>query len=264
MSDLERVIAVADGPAVADAAADLLVRLITVSLAERRVAHVLLSGGTTPRLTFDRLHLDDWHGVELWFGDERCVGPTDPDSNFRMVEESLLPHAAGALVHRIPGELGPYAAADAYEALIRERVAPADPGGLPIFDVNLLGIGPDGHTASLFPGNPALAVVGRLVVGVRGAPKPPPDRVSLTLDVLRAARSSILLASGETKADAVRGLLAGPQTGTPSSLLARERLTLIVDADAGGGGAGGGGGTGAGGNGGGRAAPTRTPDPELP
>jgi 6-phosphogluconolactonase len=226
------IVRVADGPGVAAAAAELLASLLTAALVERGVAHVLLSGGTTPRLTFERLELADWHGVELWFGDERCVGPDDPESNFRMVSESLLPHATGAVVHRIEGELGPDAAADAYEALIRRRVEETTADGVPVFDVNLLGIGPDGHTASLFPGNPALAVSARAVVGVRGAPKPPPERVSLTLPVLRAARDSVLLASGESKAAAVRGLLAGPQTGTPSSLLARERLTLIVDADA--------------------------------
>ncbi|HEX3872975.1 MAG TPA: 6-phosphogluconolactonase [Solirubrobacteraceae bacterium] len=235
------LVRVADAAAVAAATAEFVARLIAAALADRGVAHVSLAGGTTPRLTYDRLELDRWAGVELWFGDERCVGQTDPESNFRMVEESLLPHAPGALVHRIQGELGPDAAADAYDALIRDRVAPAaggagDGGGAgsggdrtPVLDVNLLGIGPDGHTASLFPGNPALAVTGRAVVGVRGAPKPPPDRVSLTLDVLRAARDTILLVSGESKAAALAGVLAGPGTGSPSSLLARDRLTLIVD-----------------------------------
>jgi 6-phosphogluconolactonase len=282
------LIRVADGPAVAAAAAELVSRLITAALAERGIAHVALAGGTTPRLTYEQLELESWTGVELWFGDERCVGPEDPESNFRMVAESLLDHAPGAVVHRIEGELGPDAAADAYDALVRARIAgradgqgegdgdgkagghgdgqagraggeddgqagrraggraggegdverggrggPAGVAGaadrVPVFDVNLLGIGPDGHTASLFPGNPAVAVTGRAVVGVRGAPKPPPDRVSLTLDVLRAARDTVVLASGESKAWAVRGILAGPQTGTPSSLLARDRLTLIVD-----------------------------------
>jgi 6-phosphogluconolactonase len=229
---IRRVITVADAPAVGSAAAELVGRLIAAALADRGVAHVSLAGGTTPRLTYVELELPTWDGVELWFGDERCVGPDDPESNFLMVAESLIPHAPGAVVHRIEGELGPDAAADSYEALIAERIATATAGGVPVLDVNLLGIGPDGHTASLFPGNPAVGVTGRSVVGVRGAPKPPPERVSLTLEVLRAARDTILLAAGESKADAVAGVLAGPQTGTPSSLLARERLTLIVDAAA--------------------------------
>ncbi|HEY5198974.1 MAG TPA: 6-phosphogluconolactonase [Solirubrobacteraceae bacterium] len=229
---LKALLTVADAPAVGAAAAELVARLITAALAERGVAHVSLAGGTTPRLTYVELELETWTGVELWFGDERCVGPDDPESNFLMVAESLLPHAPGAVVHRIEGELGPDAAADAYAALIGDRIPPAGADGIPVFDVNLLGIGPDGHTASLFPGNPALAVAGRPVVGVRDAPKPPPERVSLTLEVLCAARDTILLAAGAAKADAVRGVLAGPQTGTPSSLLARDRLTLIVDAAA--------------------------------
>jgi 6-phosphogluconolactonase len=229
---MKGLIRVADAPAVAAAAAERLEGLISAALADRGVAHVLLSGGTTPRLTFEQLQLDDWTGVELWFGDERCVGPTDPESNFHMVAESLLPHATGALVHRIEGERGPDAAAEHYDALIGERVPPAPGGSVPVFDVNLLGIGPDGHTASLFPGNPAVTVTGRSVTGVRDAPKPPPERVSLTLEVLRAARDSVLLASGASKADAVSWLLAGPQPDVPSSLLDFDRLTLIVDEDA--------------------------------
>ena len=225
---LKGLVTVADAAAVGSTAAELVARLIADALAQRGVAHVSLAGGTTPRLTYLELELDTWNGVELWFGDERCVGPDDPESNYLMVAESLLPHAPGAVVHRIQGELGPDAAADAYAALIAERIPPG-PDGVPVLDVNLLGIGPDGHTASLFPGNPALAVTGRPVVGVRDSPKPPPERVSLTLDVLRAARDTILLASGETKADAVRAVLAGPSPETPSSLLARDRLTLILD-----------------------------------
>lgn len=222
-----------DASSVAAAAAELTASLIALALADRGVAHVALAGGSTPRLTYEQLGLETWEGVELWFGDERCVGPTDPESNFRMVAQSLLPHAPGVLIHRIEGELGPDAAAEAYDALVRERVPPNPEGGtVPMFDVNLLGIGPDGHTASLFPGNPALAVTGRAVVGVRGAPKPPPERVSLTLDVLRAARDTIVLAAGATKAAAVGAILAGPEAGTPSSMLAGERLTLIVDVDA--------------------------------
>ena len=161
------VIRVADAAAVGAAAAELVSRLTADALAARGVAHVSLAGGTTPRLTYERLELVSWDGVELWFGDERCVGPADPESNYRMVSDSLLPHAPRAVVHRIEGELGPDAAADAYEALIRDRVPRGDVGDVPVLDVNLLGIGPDGHTASLFPGNPALAVSGRAVVGVR-------------------------------------------------------------------------------------------------
>ncbi len=128
MTDLIRV---ADAPSVADAAASLVARLIVEALALRGVAHVALAGGSTPRLMYERLELETWEGVELWFGDERCVGPTDPESNYLMVKESLLTHAPGAVVHRIEGELGPEAAADpttrsSASGFVRPAGRPAD------------------------------------------------------------------------------------------------------------------------------------------
>src|SRR6202022_564110 len=140
-----------------------------------------------------------WEGVELWFSDERCVGPDDPASNYRMVAQTLLTHAPEALVHRIEGELGAERAAALYEKLLRERV-PSNGGSLPVLDIVLLGIGEDGHTASLFPHSPALMARGVVCVPVHDAAKAPPDRVSLSLEVLRGARSTILLASGSAKA----------------------------------------------------------------
>ena len=119
----------------------------------------------------------------------------------------------GALVHRIEGELGAERAADAYDALLRERVPPAP--AMPVLDIVVLGIGEDGHTASLFPNNPALAVTGRAAVAVHDSPKPPPDRVSLSLEVLRAARACVLLASGAGKAEPLALALAGPDPAIP-------------------------------------------------
>ena len=139
-----------------------------------------------------------WGRVTVLFGDERCVPPSDADSNFRAAAEALLDRAAPATVHRIPGELGPEAAAALYEPLVA-----AGP-----LDLVLLGIGPDGHTASLFPGHPALDAPG-LVAAVRGAPKPPPERVTLTLRALRGATRVIFLVSGSDKRDAVRRAQAG-------------------------------------------------------
>jgi len=220
------VIRAADGEAVAARAARLIAELLEATLAARGQAHLALAGGTTPQL-----HLHDWSAVELWFGDERCVGPADADSNYRMVSETLLGHATGALVHRIEGELGAERAAGAYDLLLRERVS-ADAGPLPVLDVLLLGIGDDGHTASLFPHNPALAVRGAACVAVHAAPKPPPDRVSLSLEVLRLARATILLASGSGKADALARALAQPDPAVPASLLDRDHLTVIADSAA--------------------------------
>ena len=235
MTDL---IMVTDAPSVADVAAELVAGLVAEALALRGVAHVALAGGSTPRLMYERLALETWEGVELWFGDERCVGPTDPDSNYRMVEESLLDHAPGAVVHRIEGELPGGGGRSLRRARPRaSRSGRGDRRGCgrgAVVRRQPPGDRPRRAYGVAVPGNPALRVTGRAVVGVRDSPKPPPDRVSLTLEVLRAARETIVLAAGSSKAWAVSAILAGPEAGgTPSSLLEADRLTLIVDAEAG-------------------------------
>jgi 6-phosphogluconolactonase len=208
----------ADAEQAADRAADVLAAAVDGTRTVRGVAHGALAGGSTPRRAYELLgpRLPEWSDVHLWFGDERCVGPDDPDSNFRMVRESL--DAPGATIHRIRGELGAEAAAAAYgEELGDTRL-----------DVVLLGLGEDGHTASLFPHRPELHAEG-VAVAVHDAPKPPPDRVSLTLRKLNAARRIVLLVAGAGKADALARVLAGPDEGTPASLLARDRLEIIAD-----------------------------------
>jgi 6-phosphogluconolactonase len=220
-----------DAAAVAARAAALIGELVEQAVVERGIAHLALAGGTTPARTYELLSLPRWEGVELWFGDERCVAPDDEQANYQMVTTTLLDHTPGALVHRIEGERGAEAAAAAYAELMRARIA-ANAAGQPVLDVALLGIGEDGHTASLFPNNPALDISNVAVVPVHNAPKPPPDRVSLSLGVLRAARRTILLVSGTGKAAALAAALAPPTAAIPSSLLARERLTVIADADA--------------------------------
>jgi 6-phosphogluconolactonase len=222
------VIRVADPRAVAERAAALLARLIDDALAARGGAHVALAGGTTPAGAYALLRPASWEGVELWFGDERCVGPDDPESNYRMAAATLLGHAGGALVHRIEGERGAEQAADAYDSLVRDRVA-AGGDGIPSFDVVVLGIGEDGHVASLFPGNPALDVRGRAAIPVHDAPKPPPDRVSLTLEVLRAAPSCVLLASGSGKSEALARMRGDADPAVPASLLDRGRVHVVAD-----------------------------------
>jgi 6-phosphogluconolactonase len=225
------IIRSSDAADVAARAATLIDEQLEAALAARGRAHLALSGGTTPGGTYRLLAPPSWEGVELWFGDERCVGPDDPQSNYGMVAQTLLGHATGALVHRIEGELGAERAAAAYDALLRERVS-GEAGPLPLLDIVLLGIGEDGHTASLFPHNPALDAHGAAVVAVHDAPKPPPDRVSMSLELLRGARATILLASGAGKAEALALALGEPNRAVPSSLLLRERLTVIADADA--------------------------------
>jgi len=181
----------ADAQAVAQAAAGEIAKAL------RGGARTLvLAGGTTPRRAYELLAGMDvkWGRVTVLFGDERCVPPEDPESNYQMARESLLDRVAPATVHRVPAELGPEEGARLYSSVV---------AGLEPLDLVLLGLGPDGHCASLFPGHRALQATG-WAVAVRGAPKPPPDRVSLTLAALRGARRVIFLATGAEKAEALR------------------------------------------------------------
>jgi len=224
----------------AEEAARRIARAVRAARAERGVAHLALAGGATPRRTYELLGplVGDWDGIQLWFGDERAVPPEDPRSNYRMVRESLLSGARipPEQVHRIRGELPPAEAAEAYAAELRRHVA-SGADGIPVLDVALLGLGEDGHTASLFPGDPLIEARGLLCRAVR-APVPPRDRVTLTLDVLCAARCVLLLAIGAGKARAVRAVLCGPDPRVPASLLAEGATTLIADAAAAGAGEG--------------------------
>lgn len=212
-------------------ACDRLRAAIDDARAARGSVHVALAGGTTPRRTYELLadEIEDWSRVEVWFGDERAVGPDDAESNYRMAQETLLTGGGGPEVHRIEGELGAEEAAAAYAKLLQERL-PSE-SGAPVLDLALQGLGPDGHTASLFPGNPAVRAEG-VCVPVHNAPKPPPDRITLTVPVLRAARSTVFLATGAEKRDAVRGLLADPSPEVPASLLSGDRTEVIVDREA--------------------------------
>ena len=220
-----------DGETAAQAAADLLAGLIAEAQTARGVAHVAVAGGNTPRRTYELLGplLTDPANVEWWFGDERCVPADDPDSNYRLISETLLrtPAIPVDRVHRIRGELDPRDAADRYAAELRGTV-PLDDHDVPQLDVAFLGLGEDGHTASLFPGDPALAIRGRLAVPVV-ASKPPPNRITLTLPVFQAARATVVLATGASKRDAVARVLAGPDLATPASLLDASSLTFVID-----------------------------------
>jgi 6-phosphogluconolactonase len=233
-----RLTTCADAEAVGQRACTEVRRHLEAARAEGRVAHVALAGGTTPKRAYELLARspEEWRQAEVWFADERCVPPEDEESNYRMVAESLLDPAAIARgrVHRMEGELGPEEGARRYgEALLAAVPLEATPGdgrGLPVLDVILLGIGEDGHVASLFPDAPALeADPGSVCLGVHDSPKPPPERITLSLHVLRAARRCLLLATGAGKAAAVRAMLSEPTTHVPASLLRRERLTVIVD-----------------------------------
>ena len=185
-----------DADAVAVEAADLVTDAIDGGLRS-----LVLAGGSTPRRAYQLLAARSlaWGRVAVLFGDERCVPPDDLESNYRMAREALLDRVSPGSVHRMAGELGAEEAAALYDPIVR---------GLSPLDLVLLGMGPDGHTASLFPGHPGLDASG-CALAVHGAPKPPPDRVSLTLGALRDARRVVFLVTGADKAEALRAVQRG-------------------------------------------------------
>ena len=171
---------------------------------------VALAGGSTPKATYEVLARDysgriDWSKVHVFFGDERTVPPDHGDSNYRMAKETLLDHVPVGSVHRMQGELMTDEAAEAYEAELRDFFGPEE---LPRFDLILLGIGGDGHTASLFPETSALEVHDRLVVA-NPVLKLDTTRITLTVPVINAARTVAFLVAGEDKANALAEILEG-------------------------------------------------------
>jgi len=183
---------------------------------------LVLAGGTTPSRCYELLvpMQVEWGRVTILFGDERCVPPDHEDSNYRMARESLLDKVMPASVHRMPAELGPDEGAKLYSLTV-QRLAP--------LDFVLLGVGEDGHTASLFPDHPALRAAG-WALGIHDSPKPPPERVTLTLPVLQGARQVLILATGTGKTDAVA---RAKRAEVPSGMIAGARW-LIDRAAAGG------------------------------
>ena len=199
--------------------------------------HIVLTGGSTPRAAYEEfvqaIHAVgiDVSGTTMWFGDERCVPPEDERSNYRSAKESMfdpLGDRGLPAIHRMKGELGPVAGAEDYERVLREA-------GSPRFDLVLLGIGPDGHCASLFPNQASLSARSRAVVGVEEAGlEPYVPRVSMTLPRLANAREIVFLATGESKADAVAaafGPQAKPDPHVPSSLLVplAKEIKVLLD-----------------------------------
>jgi len=229
-----RLTACRDAETVAQLAAAHVARQLRHAREQRGVAHMALSGGTTPGRTYELLGAkpEDLGGVQVWFADERCVAPEDRESNYRLVTDTLLAGAgiAPERVHRMEGEAGPQEGARRYAEELTRHLASASPSTPPVLDLIVLGIGPDGHVASLFPGAATLdAGDDAVCLGVADSPKPPPERITLSLAVLRAARECVLLATGASKADAVAAMLAQPSRHVPASLLRRERLTVIAD-----------------------------------
>ncbi len=182
---------------------------------------VVLAGGRTPQAAYQRMATlrYRWSETEFYFGDERCVPATDPASNYRMAWEALHSKVP-AVAHRMPGET---CAAESYERLLRQKFGP----GVPEFDLIFLGLGEDGHTASLFPGSSALGERSRLVVPVS---RPDHPRLTMTLPVLSAAKAVIFLVSGGSKRPALRQLLGGDDI--PAAHVRARRVLIIADEDA--------------------------------
>ena len=191
--------------------------------------HVTITGGSTPRVAYERAAAlrDDWSGVDFWFTDERCVPPDHEHSNFGMAERALLARAEGATVHRMRGELGPEDGAAAYENELGEF-------GPDALDLTLLGVGPDAHVCSLFPGDDALGERERLAVGVETPGMAPlVARITLTLPVVNASRQIVFLVTGEDKAEAAARVFAGPaDPHAPGSLVEGNVVALLDPAAA--------------------------------
>lgn len=227
-----RTVTVATPEAAARRCAESLAMTLRDALRARGQAHIALNGGSTPRPVYEQLPelLDDWSEVHLWWADERCVPPDSDGSNYAIGRDTLIPLACiGAdRVHRIRAELGPDEAARAYAAELAEHLE-LDDEGMPVLDVVHLGLGADGHTASLFPGHESLKVSGWATIAEHESPKPPRERVSLSLACINAARRRLLHTVGEDKRDAVARVLGEPDPRTPASLLKRAGLEVVVD-----------------------------------
>jgi 6-phosphogluconolactonase len=224
------------------AAARLVTRLVDAQAASAAASLVLTGGGIGTAILAElaaapALGAVDWRHLDIWWGDERFLPSGHLERNEAGAEEALLRlvDTDPGRVHRMPGTDGPdgddpEAAAARYAAQLRTATRPEDHGPVPSFDVLLLGIGPDAHVASLFPGMPALYDE-RPVVAVRGAPKPPPVRLSLTLPAIRCARDVWVLAAGQEKARAVRLALsgAGPVQVPAAGARGRQRTLFLLD-----------------------------------
>lgn len=189
----------------ARAAAERILCEVRESIGARGRCHLALAGGSTPRPIYRALAAMDgqvpWKEIEFWFGDERCVPPEDPESNYKAALGDFRGDGPGdgERFHRMQGERPPEEAARAYDGVLPDRL-----------DVLLLGMGEDGHTASLFPGSPALSERRRRVVAVADAPKPPARRLTVTPPVIGSARRVLVLVTGEAKAAMVARALEGP------------------------------------------------------
>jgi 6-phosphogluconolactonase len=204
-----------DLDAISAKAAQYVMRVASEAIVTRGRFTLALSGGNTPRKLYGLLGSEpylsqvDWNLVEIFWSDERCVPPDDVESNYRMAHETLLSHIStpAAQVHRMPADQPDRDAAALAYTQEMQRTFGTD--GIPSFDLIQLGMGPEGHTASLFPHQPSLRESQRLVMPV-SVPKPPPDRLTFTPPLLNAARNVLFLATGADKVEAWHAVVEGP------------------------------------------------------
>jgi 6-phosphogluconolactonase len=233
-----------DEGTLARAVAARLAGRLAEAIAASGSASVVLTGGGVGTRILTELAADpvrdaiDWSALDIWWGDERFVPAGDPERNETGARAALLDHVgvAPGRVHAMPASDGPdgddpEAAAQRYAGWLRDAAGTGDHGAVPSFDVLMLGIGPEGHVASLFPELPAVYETQRTVVAVRDSPKPPPTRLSLTFPAIQAAREVWIVASGAEKADAVGLALSGsePARVPAAGARGRQQTLFLID-----------------------------------
>jgi len=233
------IVILPDADALARVAAEHFAGLAREAVKSRKRFTAVLSGGSTPGGLFRLLAEEPyrtqipWAQVHLFWADERCVPPDDPGSNYYLTHETLIEHIPipPENVHRMQGELEPKAAAKLYELALQDFFC----GPRPRFDLVLLGMGEDGHTASLFPGSPLLAETERLAAPAQASYQDrPAQRVTLTLPALNSARQILFLVAGSAKARIVQAVMEGPAGRLPAQYIqpTAGQLTWLLDAEA--------------------------------
>jgi 6-phosphogluconolactonase len=222
---------IADLPSLTRILADELQKAAAQAIAERGLFSIALAGGSVATTCFPALATlpVDWTRSHFFWADERAVPPADPESNYGLADRLWLTPAAvpASSIHRMPADAADLgAAADAYGEELTGAL-----GRVPVLDLVLLGMGPDGHVASLFPGHPLLEERDRIVAPLRDSPKPPPARLTLTLPVLTRARLVVVAAFGASKAMALRQALGDPASPLPVGQVVHGAARAIVLAD---------------------------------
>ncbi|GAA4618249.1 6-phosphogluconolactonase [Saccharopolyspora hordei] len=244
---MSRVVVHASGELLAAAAAARLITKLVDAQAERGEASVVLTGGRTGIGVLEQVRRSpardavDWSRVDVYWGDERFLPAGDPERNETQAREALLDHVAvdPQRVHPVAPSDGEHgadadAAAAGYAEVLAAGAAQGSSVAVPHFDVLLLGVGEEGHTASLFPDTPYVRETERTVVGVHDCPKPPPTRISLTLPAIQAASEVWLMTTGEAKAEPVAAALRGatPEEVPAAGARGRDRTLWLLDAAA--------------------------------